>query len=64
VAPLLKVAATSSDGVIESTELRNGSASLLPFLLTVQFHPERLANRHAEHQAIFREFARACATKT
>jgi putative glutamine amidotransferase len=60
VAPLLQVAATSSDSVIESLELKPGAAHLLPFLLTVQFHPERLAGRHAEHQAIFGAFTDAC----
>jgi putative glutamine amidotransferase len=60
VAPLLRVAATSSDSVIESLELKPGAAHLLPFLLTVQFHPERLASRHAEHQAIFGAFTDAC----
>jgi gamma-glutamyl-gamma-aminobutyrate hydrolase PuuD len=29
--------------------------------LSVQFHPERLADRHPEHRAIFAAFARACA---
>ena len=60
VAPPLQVTAASVDGIIESTELKPGAAELLPFLLTVQFHPERLAGRYPEHQAIFRAFARAC----
>ncbi|PYJ08095.1 MAG: gamma-glutamyl-gamma-aminobutyrate hydrolase, partial [Verrucomicrobia bacterium] len=30
------------------------------FLLSVQFHPERLVDRYAEHWAIFRAFTRAC----
>jgi gamma-glutamyl-gamma-aminobutyrate hydrolase PuuD len=34
---------------------------LLPFLLGVQFHPERLVDRYAEHRAIFSAFTRACA---
>ena len=60
VAAPLKVAAVSSDGIIESLELRPGAAQTLPFLLSVQFHPERLADRYPEHQAIFGGFTRAC----
>jgi putative glutamine amidotransferase len=56
----LRVAAVSEDGVIESLELKPSAARMLPFLLSVQFHPERLAPRYAEHQAIFRAFAEAC----
>ena len=59
VAPPLQAAALSSDGVIEALELK--SAELLPFFLTVQFHPERLADRHPEHQAIFNAFTEVCA---
>jgi gamma-glutamyl-gamma-aminobutyrate hydrolase PuuD len=33
---------------------------MLPFLLSVQFHPERLADRYPEHRAIFQAFAQAC----
>jgi len=60
VAPPLQVSSVSVDGIIESTELRPDAAGLLPFFLTVQFHPERLADRYAEHRAIFRAFAMAC----
>jgi len=60
VAPPLQVTATSPDGVVEGMELKGNRASLLPFLLAVQFHPERLADRYAEHQAIFHAFAQAC----
>ena len=60
VAAPLKVAAVSSDGIIESLELRPGAARMLPFLLSVQFHPERLADRYREHRAIFRMFTQAC----
>ena len=62
-AGVLAVAARSPDGVIEALQLKAGAARLLPFLLSVQFHPERLANRHPEHQAIFAAFAKACAPK-
>ena len=61
VAPPLQVSGVSTDGIIESTELKPEAGRLLPFFLTVQFHPERLVARHAEHKAIFRAFARACA---
>jgi putative glutamine amidotransferase len=60
VARPLSVAAVSNDGIIESLELQPGAANMLPFLLSVQFHPERLADRYPEHQAIFRGFIRAC----
>jgi len=60
VAAPLKVVAASSDGVIEGMELRPGAAHLLPFLLSVQFHPERLADRYGAHRAIFQAFVKAC----
>ena len=63
VAEPLQVTARSDDGVIEAMELKPGARKLLPFLLSVQFHPERLARKHAEHREIFRQFARACVTK-
>jgi len=57
----LAVAACSRDGVVESMQLKPDAARVLPFLLSVQFHPERLADRYPEHQAVFRAFTRACA---
>jgi putative glutamine amidotransferase len=60
VARPLNVAAVSSDGIIESLELGPGATSMLPFLLSVQFHPERLVDRYPEHRAIFRGFTQAC----
>ena len=61
VAAPFRVAAVSSDGIIEGLELKPSAARMLPFLLSVQFHPERLVDRYAEHKAIFRGFTRACA---
>lgn len=61
VADMLAVTGTSADGVVESMELKPQAAGLLPFLLTIQFHPERLADRYPEHRAIFRAFTQACA---
>jgi putative glutamine amidotransferase len=61
VAAPLKVTAVSSDGIIECLELKPSAAKMLPFLLSVQFHPERLVEQHPEHQAIFRGFTQAAA---
>jgi putative glutamine amidotransferase len=61
VAEPLQVVAASSDGIIEGLELKPGASCWLPFLLGVQFHPERMAARHAGHRAIFRAFTQACA---
>lgn len=57
----LQVTGRSADGVVESMQLRSEVAHLLPFLLSVQFHPERLVDRYPEHRAIFKAFTRACA---
>jgi putative glutamine amidotransferase len=56
----LQVTAVSGDGVVEGMELKPAAARLLPFLLAIQFHPERLADRYPEHRAVFRAFTRAC----
>jgi putative glutamine amidotransferase len=60
VAPPLRVAAVSEDGIIEALELRSSGSGWLPFLLSVQFHPERLMDRYPEHRAIFSVFTQAC----
>jgi putative glutamine amidotransferase len=62
VADALQVAGRSRDGLVESLQLNDAAAHLLPFLLSVQFHPERLVDRYATHRAIFAAFARACAS--
>lgn len=61
VADPLEVIARSDDGVVEGMQLKQCRAAMLPFLLSVQFHPERLAGRLPEHRAIFEAFAQACA---
>lgn len=60
VAKPLRVTAASGDGVVEALELKREEARLLPYFMTVQFHPERLAPRHPEHQELFNSFTRAC----
>ena len=54
--------ARSRDGIVEAMELRRELAAGMPFLLSVQFHPERLASCHACHRAIFKKFVAICAT--
>jgi len=61
VADALRVSAQSADGVVEALELKD--AGQLPFLLTVQFHPERLLDRGARYLQIFSAFVRASARR-
>ena len=56
----LRVTAMSDDGIVEAMELNPESAQLLPYFMTVQFHPERLAPRYPAHQELFNSFTRAC----
>ena len=60
VAGLLKVTARSADGIVEGLELRPGALGKWPFLIAVQFHPERLSARYREHAALFEGFVAAC----
>ena len=61
VAEPLTATAVSGDGVVEGLELKPRMAQWLPFCLSVQFHPERLAVWHREHLEIFRAFVAASA---
>ena len=56
----MQVAAVSSDGIVEGLELKPSAARMLPFLLSVQFHPERLTEKGGCYRAIFRTFVAAC----
>jgi putative glutamine amidotransferase len=58
VAEALRVVAESSDGVVEAVELKEPGR--LPFLLSVQFHPERLIDRHPVFLLLFNSFVTAC----
>ncbi len=60
VAPPLRVTAASPDGIVEGLEWKAGAGEPVPFVVSVQFHPERLVDRYPEHQAIFRAFVQAC----
>lgn len=63
VAGPLRVTARSDDGVIEALEFTAAAAGWLPYLVSVQYHPERLAERWAEHRELFGSFTRACARR-
>jgi putative glutamine amidotransferase len=52
--------AIASDGMVEAMELKPAWAAKLPFLLSVQFHPERLVQIHARYRNIFSAFVAAC----
>jgi putative glutamine amidotransferase len=60
VARLFRVSATSADGIVEGLELNPAHAMALPYLLGVQFHPERLWRQFPAFLDLFRSFTRAC----
>ncbi len=53
----------SLDGLVEVMELRPELAVRHPFLLSVQFHPERLVQKSGRYRAIFQKFVMACTRK-
>ena len=57
VAGPLRAVARSADGVIEALEWKEPGG--LPFMLTVQFHPERMLDKGALFPRLFRRFVRA-----
>lgn len=58
IAKPLRVVGQSEDGIVEAMELKDKKT--LPFLLSVQFHPERLVDRYREFREIFANFIGAC----
>jgi putative glutamine amidotransferase len=60
LAPMLRATAWTKDGIVEALELTEEEAVRAPFLLGVQFHPERLYEKHPEQLKIFKAFTRAC----
>jgi putative glutamine amidotransferase len=54
--------ARSRDGLVEAMELKSEFAAAMPFLLAVQFHPERLLEKGAHYLNMFRSFVNACRT--
>jgi putative glutamine amidotransferase len=60
LAKVLQPSAVSRDGIVEGMELGSAHMDVLPYLLAVQFHPERLWARYREHLELFRSFTAAC----
>jgi len=52
--------ARSRDGIVEAMELKPEFSKQMPFLLSMQFHPERLTHKHARYRAIFEKIVAAC----
>jgi putative glutamine amidotransferase len=61
MAPPFRTVGAAPDGVVEAMELAPADADLLPWFLSVQFHPERLPSGSVNFQALFRDFVRASA---
>jgi putative glutamine amidotransferase len=50
----------SRDGIVEVMELKPAWSKRMPFLLSMQFHPERLAETGEAYRNIFKTFVAAC----
>jgi len=57
LAPGLRVTAQADDGIIEAVESLPGAS-----VLGVQWHPEAMAERHPEMQALFRAWIEEAGT--
>ena len=60
LASMLRATAWTKDGIVEALELTIEDAKNSPFLLGVQFHPERLYEKYPEYLKVFKAFTRAC----
>jgi putative glutamine amidotransferase len=62
IATPLCAVAKSKDGIVEAMELKDKKK--LPFMVSVQFHPERLCDRYKEFAKLFTTFVRACSANS
>lgn len=60
LAPELRPVAVAPDGLVEATELAEGAEGFLPWFVSVQFHPERLAGKQPEQRRLLKAFVEAC----
>ena len=60
IAKPLRATGHSSDGIVEIMELHPRARAFLPYLLSVQFHPERMFAQHTEHLDLLKSFTEAC----
>jgi putative glutamine amidotransferase len=63
VATPFRAVARSADGVIEAMELKTDHVGWLPYLVAVQFHPERLFEKESRILGLFRSFVQACVAR-
>jgi len=63
LAPELRPVAVAPDGLIEATELTEDARGFLPWFLSVQFHPERLAPKQAVQRRLLAAFVEACSKR-
>lgn len=59
LAALFQPTGQTADGLVEAYELANEHTGLLPWFLSVQFHPERLCLKYPEFGRLFAALARA-----
>ena len=59
----LKVTGRAPDGIVEVMEYEGRQGEEQTFLVSVQFHPERLVRKHPEVLKLFQAFINACQVK-
>lgn len=62
IAEPFEATAQSADGITEALELKAADRKLLPYFLSVQFHPERMQANGAGFRRLFVDFVDSCRT--